>query len=222
MNSSITDWVDLNNLEQCDFLYRIITKLIANTPGMEGVSGDFHEERKGEFVLRAAMQLGAIGRLDLIKKLKSRWSSKKYDLKIKESLVTHSIKLSKESSSVLKKLTINANLNSIHETIETLILDQYQQLLNDLNEVKERKKRGLIKSNEIKQLKFENTERRKRLGSAYIHILEHNKLKNELEDANRTITALSEKLTSKEKSIDKHLDKISKFIDKIDGLEDSN
>jgi uncharacterized coiled-coil protein SlyX/Arc/MetJ-type ribon-helix-helix transcriptional regulator len=222
MSVEINDWVEENCPEQYEFLLKAIKNSCANIPNMSGFTRDAHVVDIRDLVVKALEQLNRTGRVDLIKKIKGGWSTKKHDLKEKKNSVMHTIKLSKDASAELKKLTIEGNFKSKHETVEALVQEQYQQITYKINLEKKQKKEELLLKRKAKEDSFFKSEQSKKISSHYVSVLQYQKLRNELKEANQLIANLDEKLTSKEGCIDKHLDKISRFVDKLDDLEKSN
>jgi uncharacterized coiled-coil protein SlyX len=223
MNTMNNDWVKPEDHEQCDFLVKRIIKLSLNIKGMSGYTETaFKPDEAHQYIINALNQLEKNKEFENIKKIKSDWAKKKHHLKKMKDFVSHTILLSKAASSELKRLTITSNQKSLHETVESLINKQYQQITDEIKEEKKRRKEELINNKKAKNEAFIKQEYSKKNNSHYVDKLQHNKLQNELNEANQSIVNLNEKLASKENSIDKYLDKISKFVDKLDSLENNN
>jgi DNA repair exonuclease SbcCD ATPase subunit len=223
MNERNNDWVQSNNQEQSHFLARTIKKLSPNIKGMDDfMEGKFHNDNLHIFIISALKQLEKNERFDVIKKIKARWSTEKNRLKTKKNFVTHSIKLSADASTELKKMTIRANLKSLHETVESLINRQYKQITDEIKEENKRRKEELVNKKKAKDEAFIKQEYSKKHNSHYVDKLQHNKLQNELNEANQSISHLKSKLNTQGSIIDKYLEKISKFVDKLDRIENTN
>lgn len=225
-HASIKNWIDEKDLHQCQFIKRKVLSLCRGLQCMNAWTGGFECSDDYAFSRGAMIQLEDNNEQIIIKKIKADWSSKKYDLEKEKTHKRRSVLLEKEVNRKLNELTVFNNFESIHQTMESLILDNYGQINTKINEEKERKKIAKAEAAKSKIQLFRDKEQTKRLNSAYIRITEHNHLKQEqagteslLKKALYEITYLKEKLASKELSIDNHLSKICNFVAKLDAIE---
>ncbi|MEZ9537873.1 hypothetical protein AB4160_06735 [Shewanella sp. 10N.286.51.B8] len=220
-DSKRADWLNGSDEVQCTWARNYIAKNWSHLPIIQRQSTFMisNQDYASNAISEMERQPDSKQRMNAIR---SAWSSHKNRQKNKGDNSHLTIRLSTETQRRLEQLTKAIKSDSWCKTIGYLINKQYEKVKLELQTTEASKQE---KKAHKQETNLKNEEHNKRLDSAYVHFIEHNKIKNQLQMAKEKIVQLeaslgnvSEELVFKKDCIETHIEKTSLFVDKLDKL----